>query len=103
MKATYTIPGRDEALDALFFDDDDSLLNQYEARREIALTGTYEAAQTYGCIRIEANSLTWYLHTSSRHAGMQLTGWDERGPIGHEDITGPADLEALPDEWKITA
>ena len=103
MHTTYTTPGRDEAIDAMFFDDDDTLMDEYEERRAIALEGTYKAAHEYGCIRIEANGLTWYLHNSSRHAGLQMTSWDERGPIGHDDITGPADLEMLPDEWQISA
>ena len=104
MEATYSIPGRDEAIDALFFDDDESLMDDFEERRAVALTSTYEAARQYGCILIEANGLTWYLHTSSRHAGdMQLTGWDERGPIGDAHVAGPADLDSLPDEWKISA
>lgn len=103
MEATYTIPGRDEAIDALFFDDDESLMTEYEERRAAALTDTYQAARTYGCIQIKAGGLTWYLHSSARHEGMQLTSWDERGPIGHADIADPADLETLPDEWRISA
>lgn len=103
MEATYTIPGRDEAIDALFFDDDESLMNKYEERRAAALADTYHAARTYGCIQIEANGLTWYLHSSARHDGMQMTAWDERGPIGHIEVTAPADLDELPDEWRISA
>lgn len=103
MEITYTIPGRDEAIDALFFDDNEEPMDEFEQRRASALADTYRAAQSYGCIQIEAGGLTWYLHSSARTEGLQLTAWDERGPIGHTDIADPADLETLPDEWRISA
>jgi len=104
METTYIIPGRDEAIDALFFDDNEEPMEEYEARRDAALEGTYKAAASYGCIKIESSGCTWYLHASARSAGaLQMTTWDERGPIGHIDVYGPADLEALPDAFKISA
>ena len=42
-----------------------------------------------GCVRIghEGSSIFYYLHRSTRFDGMQLTCWDDVGPVGHTDVT----------------
>lgn len=106
MKKTIEITGRQAAIDAFWFDDDEQTMEAFEALMEQAYTETCEAASTYGCIQITAaDGRTWYLHRSARYAGhLQLTLWDERGPVSDYEIIEPLDLdERIADQYEISA
>lgn len=47
-----------------------------------------------GCVRIThaTSRIFYYLHQSTRFDGMQLTCWDEMGPVGHTDVTDEGKL-----------
>ena len=47
-----------------------------------------------GCVGIwnPNSSIHYYLHPSTRYDCMQLTCWDEHGPVGHANITSAKEL-----------
>ena len=55
------------------------------------------SAWTHGCVRIERGREQWhYLHRSAKYLGdLQLTTWDEHGPVSDERIREAGDLSYL--------
>lgn len=53
-----------------------------------------------GCVGIwnGKSRIHYYLHNSTRYDGLQLTCWDELGPVGHADVT-TAEKLALEVSW----
>ena len=72
----------------------------------------HDIATATGCIEISTrapHNRRYYLHTSTRRAELQLTTWDDLGPVGHIDVNDPDDLAselrqaAKSDIWTATA
>lgn len=55
------------------------------------------AAYSHGCVRIERGRKQWhYLHKSPKYEGcLQLTTWDEYGPVSDERIREAGDFSYL--------
>jgi hypothetical protein len=55
------------------------------------------AAYVHGCVRIERGRVQWhYLHKSPKYEGcLQLTTWDEYGPVSDERISDAGDFSYL--------
>ena len=50
-------------------------------------------AKERGCVGVWGGSRTWYyVHPSTRNGAMQVTHWDDKGPIGHVDVTDGHEL-----------
>ena len=54
-------------------------------------------AKVYGCLEVrtdrdEEYHHWWYLHRSVRGDYLQLTTYDDDGPVGHIDVRTPYDL-----------
>ena len=96
MKVTYdltaTIDRLNDLIDAGDFDAYDRVFDEYDAKLDEIGASIWHTAKLDGCVRIDHHGLTYYLHRSSRHDGMQLTAWDERGPMSHCDLHDADDL-----------
>lgn len=66
--------------------DDDEC--DWQCARQDMYEDVLELAREVGCVGIwnGPGRPRYYLHRSTRHDGMQLTCWDERGPVGHADV-----------------
>ena len=55
------------------------------------------AAYVHGCVRIERQREQWhYLHKSPKYEGcLQLTTWDEYGPVSDKRIRDASDFSYL--------
>ena len=90
-------------VDAYFDATDD-----YDMRRYDTMDILIGLVTRHGCIRIDNNgnhSKWYYLHRSTRYyKSLQLTAWDERGPIFDERIGSTRDLtrSSLPDDMRVT-
>ena len=53
-----------------------------------------ERASKVGCVGVwvPGEPFWYYVHRSSDHDGMRATCWDDRGPIGHQDVTSGKEL-----------
>ena len=96
----YTFTDGHDRMEAL----SDSDLDRYfrmlelsiEESKAIANVLMY-AAYVHGCVRIERGREQWhYLHKSPKYEGcLQLTTWDEYGPLSDERIREAGDFSYL--------
>ena len=96
----YTFTDHHDRMEALRDSDLDRYFRMLELSIEeskaIAKALMY-AAHVHGCVRIERGRKQWhYLHNSPKYAGhLQLTTWDEYGPVSDERIRESGDLSYL--------
>lgn len=97
----YTFSERDERMDALKDHDFDGYFSMLE--REVRERRTFAAclmrlANEHGCVKIEKDdkSRWYYLHRSWKyHNDLQLTAWDDDGPVWDNRIRKPDDFSYL--------
>lgn len=96
--ATYDATEEAEQLDRLIESDQfgtdeyDAACDAYDERTEQISAEIVQTATEAGAVRIDQDGTTSYLHRSTRHDGLQLTLWDDLGPVGHYDVTDGGDL-----------
>ena len=98
MATTYDATEEAEQLDQLIEEDQfgtdeyEAACDAYDERTEQISAAIVQTATESGAVRIEQRGTTYYLHRSTRFDGLQLTAWDERGPMGHYDVSDGGDL-----------
>lgn len=96
----YTFTDGHDRMEALSDSDIDRYFRMLELSIEeskaIAKVLMY-AAYVHGCVRIERGREQWhYLHKSPKYEGcLQLTTWDEYGPVSDERIREAGDFSYL--------
>ena len=91
------------ALDSHDLDRYFDLADDLDAHIDAIASDIYDLATATGCIEISIrapHNRRYYLHTSTRRAELQLTTWDDLGPVGHIDVN---DLDDLADELRQAA
>ena len=91
------------ALDSHDLDRYFDLADDLDAHIDAIAAELYDLATATGCIEISTHAphqRRHYLHTSTRRAELQLTTWDDLGPVGHIDVN---DLDDLASELRQTA
>lgn len=113
--AHYCIPEYAPMMAALESHDLDryfDLADDLDAHIGTISSDIYDIATVTGCVEISTHAprqRRHYLHTSTRRAVLQLTTWDDLGPVGHIDVNDPDDLAselrqaAKSDIWTATA
>ena len=96
MQATYDLTATIDRLNALIdegdFDGYRRMFDEYDAQLDEIGAAIWTTATRTGCVRIDHNGITYYLHRSTSGHTLQLTHWDERGPVGHCDLNDADDL-----------
>jgi hypothetical protein len=92
--ATEQAEQLDQMVDAGEFGTDayDAACDAYDELTGQISAAIVQTATEAGAARIEQGGTTSYLHRSTRHDGLQLTLWDDLGPVGHYDVTDGGDL-----------
>ena len=86
---------RDAAISAGDFDLYFELADWDRAAHVDFMAEVCKAAKRFGCVlvRHDLSPIWHYVHVSPRSADdLQVTTWDDLGPVSHEMISRPADL-----------
>lgn len=98
----HTFADRNERMGVLRGGDVKRYLGMLESEKqegeEVALAVMCRAVRS-GCVlmRFDGSPLVWYyVHKSAKYHGcLQLTTWDEEGPVGDMRVTEPSDFAYL--------
>lgn len=99
----HTFGDRHERMEVLRGGDRETYMRLLEAfildSEAIALAAMCRAAR-HGCVllRFEGTPHWFYLHRSAKYEGcLQLTTWDDEGPVGDVRVTKPSDFSFVMD------
>lgn len=91
---------RDERTDVIALHSSEWLFRMLDVAVEESRTiagATMYAAWLHGCVKIDKGGVQWhYLHKSAKYANsLQLTTWDERGPVSDMRVRTADDFSYL--------
>lgn len=90
---TATIDRLNSLIDAGDFDAYHNMFDEYDEQLDEIGAFVWSVANRTGCVRIDHNGITYYLHRTPQYdEGLQLTQWDERGPVCDLNVKDADDI-----------